>query len=73
MTSQNSAILAYLKAGGRLTDENARQISGTNRCSARIFDLRKKGYPIQDIWREGTNRYGHKIRYKEYFMREDTL
>ena len=66
--TQNQSILAALKAGKHLTNTTARELCGTERFSARIKNLRDAGYMIGDTWREGINRYGHKTRYKEYWL-----
>ena len=66
--TQNQVILAAFKAGKHLTNTSARELCGTERFSARVKDLRNAGYMIGDTWREGTNRYGNKTRYKEYWL-----
>ena len=49
--TQNERILSYLKAGGAITPKDALRLFGSFRLSARIFDLREMGWPIdtQDI------------------------
>lgn len=69
--SQNEAILSALKAGKELSDESAHELCGTYRLSGRIHDLRKRGYNIVGVWREGTNRYGNKTRWKGYRLVEE--
>jgi hypothetical protein len=38
--------LAYLKSGGALTPKDALNLFGSFRLSARIFELREEGWPI---------------------------
>lgn len=71
--TQNKAILAALKAGKELTNESARELCGTERLGGRIYDLRQLGYNIVGFWREGTNRYGNKSRWKAYRLVKETL
>jgi hypothetical protein len=44
--TQNRRILAYLKSGGALTPKDALNLFGSFRLSARIFELREEGWPI---------------------------
>ena len=44
--SQNDRILAYLKGGATLTQDKAIELFRCYRLSARIKDLRSKGYNI---------------------------
>lgn len=39
---------------------------GILRLGARIWDLRHKGFDISSITEEGTNQYGHRVRYARY-------
>ena len=67
MASQNQMILTALKAGKHLTDKIAQELCGTYRLPARIKELKDRGYPIGDVWREGNARTGRRMRFKEYF------
>src|SRR3954463_11849043 len=42
----NRRLLAFLKSGGNITANQARQKFGISNVSARVQDLRKAGYPI---------------------------
>lgn len=44
--TQNQIILSHLKSGKIITPMDALDICGSFRLSARIFELRKKGWPI---------------------------
>lgn len=46
LQSQADAILAYLKDGNGITPIDALNLCGCFRLSARIADLRKRGYDI---------------------------
>jgi hypothetical protein len=45
--SQESAILAHLKAGKQITPIDALNLYGCFRLGARIHNLKRNGYPIQ--------------------------
>jgi len=47
MISQNEMILAYLKAGFRITPREALDKFGCFRLGARIADLKKEGHRIE--------------------------
>jgi len=49
--SQNDRILEALKAGAKITPMDALQRFGCFRLSARIADLRVRGYHINNKWR----------------------
>lgn len=68
MDRQKQRIMAVLKAGGSLTDNEARDNLGIERLGARICELRKMGHPIGDKWEHGHNRYGDDTKWKRYFL-----
>lgn len=45
--AQNTIIYDYLQGGGRITPLEALRTFGCLRLSARIHDLRKKGYDVK--------------------------
>jgi hypothetical protein len=62
--SQNRKILAYLKAGKKITPLKALQLFGSFRLGARIYDLRKLGHEIESRIVQGANGK----RFAEYWM-----
>ena len=70
--NQRQAVLAYLKTGKHITSKDAFELFGATRLSAIIFDLRKMGYKINMIKREGITRFGKKTSYGEYFLEGDS-
>lgn len=62
--SQNARILSHLKNGGRITSLEALNQFGCLRLSARIKDLRDRGYEIQSQFIDVPS--GKRV--KEYFM-----
>lgn len=59
----NGKILAFLKAGGNITANQAKEKFGITNVSARISELRKAGYPIYSNTRTTNN--GRSIRVYE--------
>ena len=50
-SSQNELILQALKAGARITPIDALNMFGCLRLSARIKDLKCRGFKIKNEWR----------------------
>lgn len=70
--TQMSEILAYMKAGNRITSMQAIEMFGATRLSDIIFKLRKDGYNIITHDIVGKNRYGGTVTYAEYeLIKED--
>ena len=71
--TQKSEILAYMKAGHRITSMQAIEMFGATRLSAIIYELRHDdGYNIITHDRIGKNRYGGVVQYAEYeLVKED--
>lgn len=66
--SQNKAILEALQSGQRLTALDALEQHGCFRLAARIHDLRKAGYHIEE---ETVSHNGK--RYSAYFIKTFSL
>ena len=64
--TQNDEILNHLRTNTGITTAEAFSKYGITRLSARIFDLREKGYDISSLDREEINRNGKKSRFTEY-------
>lgn len=73
MDGQNIAILKYLKKHkSGITPKEAYEKFGCLRLSARIFDLRNKGYDIVTINEQTVNRYGNNVNYARYRLAQYT-
>ena len=68
--TQNSLILDYLKSGKPIDDTIARDLCGSRRLSARIYDLRhKQGFDnIKTKSVVSKNRFGRTCTYAVYYM-----
>jgi hypothetical protein len=69
--NQTQAVLEHLKSGKPLTSKQAFQLYGCTRLSAKVFDLRKKGYNIETLMCEGETRFGTPCSYGKYVLREE--
>lgn len=69
--SQTKDVLDYLKIFGSITSIQAIKLFSATRLSAIIYNLRAKGYNIETVMVEATNRYGHTSRYAEYYLMEN--
>lgn len=68
--TQEQAVLKYIKDFGSITSMQAFADLGVTRLSAKIFDLKKKGYMFDDTTVVGVNRYGNPMHYKKYKLME---
>jgi hypothetical protein len=66
--SQAATILQHLQKGGSLTALDALQFFGCFRLAARIHELRKEGYEIDETTIESNGK-----RYSSYFIKTFTL
>ena len=57
-------ILRYLLAGNRINQWNCIELFRYTRLSATIFNLKARGYQINDEWKKGQN----KKKYKDYWI-----
>lgn len=69
--TQETRVLNYMLDFGSISSWEAIKELGITRISARIFNLRKKGYFIENEWEYTTNRYGDKIKYVRYTLNKE--
>lgn len=69
METKTAKVLTHLKEHKSITSWEAIQLYGATRLSSIIFNLRHKGYPIENTWLQGEDRYGNTIRYVMYELR----
>lgn len=66
--SQEERILRHIKRFDSITSWEAFEDYGITRLSAKIFNLRERGFKISGEWVERTNRFGEPVRFKRYFL-----
>lgn len=64
--NQMTDIKDHLLSGKTITSLEAINLYGCTRLSDKIHKMRKAGYIIQSIQREGITRYGRPCSYTEY-------
>lgn len=71
MKGSMQAILHYLVEHPLtgLTSAQAFELFGVTRLSARIHDLRNKGYKIDTLMLDGKTRFGEPCRYAKYIYK----
>lgn len=62
-------VLKYIQIFGSINTFQAFKDLGCTRLSEYIRQLRLE-YSIQGEWINGINRFGEKIKYKNYYMKE---
>lgn len=72
MVSQEQRILSYLKTHKGITQLDAYKYLGIVRLPSRIFDLKRKGYAIEDEFIDVENRFKEKCRVKKYYLKGET-
>lgn len=73
--SQLAAIRKHLRRYRKIDTLTALEQYGCARLSARVWDLRhdlRDPMEIETDYAEGTNRYGHRVRYAVYRLRRAT-
>ena len=65
--TQNNMVLYNLNLGP-ITPAEAYEKLGVMRLSARIYDLRAMGYPIEMELKTEKNRFGASVTFAEYSM-----
>ena len=61
-------ILTYMQSGKSITQMEAIKLFGCARLSARIADLRERGYSIRTQRCKKKNAEGHTVNYAEYSL-----
>lgn len=64
-------VLNYMLDFDTITSWEAIREFGATRLSAIIFNLRKKGFVIENEWIETKNRYGDSVRFVEYRLNKE--
>lgn len=68
--TKTQAVLDWLKTYASISSMEAINNFGATRLSAIIFNLRKKGYNIETVTCEGTDRFGNKMQFARYYLRD---
>lgn len=72
MATQCEQVMEYMERFGSITTMQAYEDLGVTRLASRINDLRNQGIDIEGTTRTGKNRFGKKVSFKEYRLKEET-
>ena len=64
--TQVDRVIAYMKQFGSVSTLDAFKDLGVTRLSARIFEIRKRGYKVKAEPIQAKNRFGEKSHIKRY-------
>lgn len=70
-TTIQDRVLMWLKTYGSITPREAYNEIGCYRLSAVIYDLKKDGYNIETERETAQNRWGDKVAYAKYVLKEE--
>lgn len=65
--TQCEMVLNHLQTHGSITPLDAEKEYGIMRLGARIYDLKRQGYPISVKMETENNRFGKSTTYARYF------
>lgn len=68
LSKKAQRVFDYIKDFGSITTFEACNDLGETRLSARIFELKDRGFDISYEWIEVLNRYKEKCRVKRYYI-----
>jgi len=71
--TKTEAVLRWLQSNASISSMEAIKEFGATRLSAIIFNLRKKGYNIETVTCEGTDRFGNKVQFARYYLRDSPV
>lgn len=66
--NKTNAVLEWLQTHPSISSMEAIENFGATRLSAIIFNLKKKGYAIETVMCDGTDRYGNDTRFARYSL-----
>lgn len=69
--SLTDRVLNYMLDNDGITSWEAIKEFGATRLSAIIFNLRRRGYVIENEWQESINRYGDSVRFVRYTLNKE--
>lgn len=66
--TQKEMVLRHLSDCKNITAWEAIKEYGITRLSAIIYELKKEGYNIADVYAHGSNRYGNACKWKVFSL-----
>lgn len=69
--NKTQEVLKHLNVRGHITSWTAIEKYGATRLAAIIFELRRKGYDIKTVMKDGKDRLGNPCHYADYVLGQD--
>lgn len=69
--TQCDKVLRHLRDYGSITTMQAFTWYGITRLASRIYDLRQMGHDFERTFETSKNRYGEKVTYCRYTLKEE--
>ena len=69
-TTQEQVLLNHFAKYKTITSMQAFELYGITRLSAKIYNLREKGYEIDMVGEEGINRYGNPVKWGKFYLKK---
>lgn len=69
--NQVQRMLRHMREYGSITSIEAMQEYGIARAASRIHDIKQLSYDIETTTETGRNRYGERVHYARYSLREE--
>lgn len=67
--TKTQRVIEHLLEKGSITSWDAIKLYGATRLSAIIFNLRDRGFVIDSVYLDDTDRFGNPSRYVNYILR----
>lgn len=67
--TQKDRILEHLQKYGAITSWESFELYGDTRLSDKIYKLKKDNYEFDEEWITKINRYGAKVTFKKYILK----
>lgn len=71
--NKTKAVLEWLQTHASISSMDAINNFGATRLSAIIFNLRKRGHNIETVMVDGRDRFGHKMTFARYYLRDSPV
>ena len=68
--NQRQRIINYIRENGSITSKEASDNLGIQQFGTRIKELKEEGYEFKTEWESSKNRYGEKVDYKRYYLKD---
>ena len=68
--TQREKVLRHLKEVGSINPLQALSEYSIMRLATRVWELKDEGYPITTTMKSSTNRFGEKVRFAEYQLKQ---